>query len=171
MGEEREVYRVLMGKPGGRRPLGRPRRRWVDNIRMYLQEVGCGYMDWIGLAQGRDRWRRFVSAVMNLRVPWNAGNFLTSCKPVSFSRSTLHHVVSKISIPSLEHTVFPIQQVTGFFLWVNREVNHWPPYVCMYIYIYIYICMYIYMYVYIYIYTELCPYPSARFASLWVSFP
>ena len=69
MGEERGVYRVLVGKPEGRRPLGRPRRRWVDNIRMDLQEVGCGYMDWIGLAQDRDRWRTLVSAVMNLRVP------------------------------------------------------------------------------------------------------
>ena len=84
-----------MEKPEGKRPLGRLRRRWVDNIRMDLQEVGCGYMDWIGLAQNRDGWRRFVSAVMNLRVPWNAGNFLTSCKPVSFSRRTLHHGVSK----------------------------------------------------------------------------
>jgi len=62
-------YRVLLGKPEGRRPLERPRRRWVDNIRMDLQEVGCGYMDWIGLAQDRDRWRTLVSAVMNLRVP------------------------------------------------------------------------------------------------------
>ena len=61
-------YRVLLGKPEGRRPLGRPRRRWVDNIRMDLQEVGCGYMDWIGLAQDRERWRMLVSAVMNLRV-------------------------------------------------------------------------------------------------------
>ena len=95
MGEERGVYRVLVGKPEGRRPLERPRRRWVDNIRTDLQEVGCGYMDWIGLAQARDRWRTLVSAVMNLRVPWNAGNFLTSCKPVSFSRRTLHHGVSK----------------------------------------------------------------------------
>ena len=69
MGEEKEVYRVLLGKPEGRRPLGRPRRRWVDNIRMDLQEVGCGYMDWIGLAQDRDRWRTLVSAVINLRVP------------------------------------------------------------------------------------------------------
>ena len=68
MGEERGVYRVLLGKPEGRRPLGRPRHRWVGNIRMNLQEVGCGYMDWIGLAQGRDRWQRFVSAVMNLGV-------------------------------------------------------------------------------------------------------
>ena len=69
MGEERGVCRVLVGKPEGRSPLGRPRRRWVDNIRTDLQKVGCGYMDWIGLAQGRDRWRTLVSAVMNLRVP------------------------------------------------------------------------------------------------------
>ena len=63
------MCRVLLGKPEGRRPLGRPRRRWVDNIRMDLQEVGCGYRDWIWLAQVRDRWRTLVSAVMNLRVP------------------------------------------------------------------------------------------------------
>ena len=69
MGEDRGVYRVLVGKPEGKRPLGRPRRRWMDNIRMDLQEVGCGCMDWIGLAQDRDRWRTVVSAVMNLRVP------------------------------------------------------------------------------------------------------
>ena len=69
IGEERGVYRVLVGKPEGRRPLGRSRRRWVDNIRMDLQGVGCGYMDWNGLAQDRDRWRTLVSAVMNLRVP------------------------------------------------------------------------------------------------------
>jgi len=69
MGEEKEVYRVLVWKPEGRRPLGRPRRTWVDNIRMDLQEMGRGYMDWIGLAQDRDRWRTLVSAVMNLRVP------------------------------------------------------------------------------------------------------
>ena len=87
--------RVFLGKPEGRRPLGRPRRRWVDNIRTDLQRVGCGYMDWIGLAQDRYRWRTLVSAIMNLRVPWNADNFLTSCKPVSFSRRTLHHVVGK----------------------------------------------------------------------------
>ena len=69
MGEEREVYRFLVSKPEGKRPLGRPRRRWVDNIRMDLQEVGCGYVDWIGLARDRDRWRTLLSAVMNLRVP------------------------------------------------------------------------------------------------------
>ena len=62
------MYRVLLGKPEGRRPLGRHRPRWVDNIRMDLQEVGYEYMDWIGLAQDRDRRRTLVSAVMNLRV-------------------------------------------------------------------------------------------------------
>ena len=69
MGEEKEVYRVLLGKPEGRIPLGRPRRRWVDNNRMDLQDVGCKYMDWVGLDQDRDGWRTLVSAVMNLRVP------------------------------------------------------------------------------------------------------
>jgi len=68
MREERGVYRVLVGKLEGKRPLGRPRHRWVDNIRNDLQEVGCGYMDWMGLVQDRDRWRTLVSAVMNLRV-------------------------------------------------------------------------------------------------------
>jgi hypothetical protein len=70
MGELRGVYRVLVGrKPEGKTPLGRPRRRWEDNVRMDLQEVGCGCGDWIGLAQDRDKWRALVSAVRNLRVP------------------------------------------------------------------------------------------------------
>ena len=69
MAEARGMYRVFLRKPEGKRPLGRPRRRWVYNIMMGLQEVGCGYMDWIGLAQDRDGWRTLVSAVMNLRVP------------------------------------------------------------------------------------------------------
>ena len=69
MGEEKGVCRFLVGKPEGKRPLGRSRRRWVDNIRMDLQEVGCWCMDWIGRAQDRDRWRTLVSALMNLRVP------------------------------------------------------------------------------------------------------
>ena len=68
MGEDRRAYRVLVGKPEGKRLLGRPRRRWVD-IWMDLQEMGCGYVDWVGLAEDRDRWRTLVSAVMNLRVP------------------------------------------------------------------------------------------------------
>jgi len=68
MGERRGVYRVLVRNLGAYRPLGRPRRRWEDNIKMDLQEVGCGWMDWIELTQERDRWRAFVTAVMNLRV-------------------------------------------------------------------------------------------------------
>jgi hypothetical protein len=85
MGESRGVYTVVVGKPEGKRPLERPRRRWKDNINMGLQKVGFGGMNWIDLAQDRDRWRALVNAVMNLRVPQNASNFLTSCKPVSFS--------------------------------------------------------------------------------------
>jgi len=81
------VYRFLVGKPEEKRPLGRPRHRWEDNIKMDLQEVGCGVMDWIELAENRDRWRAIVKAVMNLRVPYNAGIFVTSCKSVSFSRT------------------------------------------------------------------------------------
>ena len=68
-GEDRGTYRFLVGEREGKRPQGRPRRRWVDNIRMDLREVGRGYMDWIGLAQDRDRLRTLVSAVMSLRVP------------------------------------------------------------------------------------------------------
>ena len=69
MGEGRVVHRVLVGKPEGKRPLGRPRRRWEDNIKMDLQEVGEGYGDWMALFQDRDRWRALVNTVMDLRVP------------------------------------------------------------------------------------------------------
>jgi len=69
MGESRVVYRVLVGKPEGKRPLGRPRHRWENNIKMDLLVVGCGGMDWIKLAQDNDSWRALVNAVMNLRVP------------------------------------------------------------------------------------------------------
>jgi hypothetical protein len=69
MGEKRNAYRLLVGKPEGRRPLGRRRRRWVDNVRMDLGEVGWGDVDWIGLAQDRNRWRAVVNSVLNLRVP------------------------------------------------------------------------------------------------------
>jgi hypothetical protein len=68
MGEERKVYKVLVGKPEGKRPLGRPGRRWEDGVRMDLRKIGFGCVDWIRLAQNRDRWRAVVSAVMNLRV-------------------------------------------------------------------------------------------------------
>jgi len=66
MGERRDVYSVLVGKPKGKRPLGRPKRRWEDNIKMDLQEMGCGSMDWIEVAQVRDSWRALVNTVMNL---------------------------------------------------------------------------------------------------------
>jgi len=69
MGERRGIYRILVGKPEGKRPLGRPRRRWEDNIKMDIQEVGCGGMDWVDLVQDRDRWRALLNEVMNLRVP------------------------------------------------------------------------------------------------------
>ena len=72
------MYRVLVGKPERKRPFGRIRRRWDDNIKMNLQEVGCGDMDWARLAQDRDRWRALVNAVMNILVSLNARNFLTS---------------------------------------------------------------------------------------------
>jgi len=77
MGEGRGVHSVLVGKPEGKRPLGRPRRRWEDIIKMDLREVGGGGY-WMELAQNRDRWRALVNTVMNLRVPQSAGNFLTS---------------------------------------------------------------------------------------------
>jgi hypothetical protein len=69
MGEKRNRYRILVGKPEGKRPLGRPRRRWVNNIKMDLREIGWDDMHWIDLAQDRDQWRALVNTVMNLRVP------------------------------------------------------------------------------------------------------
>jgi hypothetical protein len=77
MGEKPVTYRILVGRPQGRGPLERPRLRWEDNIKMDIREVGWVGMDWIELAQDRNRWRALVNAVMNLRVPQNAGNFLT----------------------------------------------------------------------------------------------
>jgi len=89
------MHRVLVGKPEGKRPLGRPRRRWEDNIKMDLQEVGRGCWDWMELAQDRDRWRALVSTVMNFRVPKMREISRLAAEPVSFSRRTLFHGVSK----------------------------------------------------------------------------
>jgi hypothetical protein len=91
MGETRNAYRIIVGKPEGKRPLGRPRRRWVDNIKMELRELGWDSMDWINLTQGMDQWRALVNTVMNLRVPKNAGKFLSGWAIASFSgRDQLH---------------------------------------------------------------------------------
>jgi hypothetical protein len=78
MGETRDVYRALVETPEGKRPLGRPRRRWNDNIKMSLQEVRCGFMDWIKLAEDREKWRALVNVVIYIRVPYNLRSFLTS---------------------------------------------------------------------------------------------
>jgi hypothetical protein len=85
-GEKSNAYRILVGKPEGKRPLGRPRRRWVDNIKIDLRETGWDGMDWIDMAQDRDQWRDLVNTVMNLRVPYNAGKFVNDCIIGGFSR-------------------------------------------------------------------------------------
>jgi hypothetical protein len=94
MEEKRNTYRILMGKPEGMKPLGRPRRRWENNIRMDLREIDWGGMDWIDLAQDRDQWRALVNTVMNLWVLQNVSKFLSSCATGSFSRRAQLHGVS-----------------------------------------------------------------------------
>jgi hypothetical protein len=91
MGEKRNEFRILVGKPEGKRPLGRPRRRWVDNIKIDLRGIGWDVMDWIDLAQDRDQCRTLVNTVMNFRVPQNAGKFLGGCTVGSFSRRAQLH--------------------------------------------------------------------------------
>jgi hypothetical protein len=94
MGVKRNAYWLLVGKPEGRRPLGRPRRRWVDSIRMDLGEVGWGDVDWIGLAQDRNRWRALVNSVLNLRVPLYAGKLSNGLTSSGFSSSAQLYRVS-----------------------------------------------------------------------------
>jgi hypothetical protein len=84
----------LVGKPEGKRPLGRPRRRWIDNIKMGLLEIGWCVVDWIGLAQDRYRWRALVNSVMNLRVPYKAGKLPSGCTTCGLSSGTQLHRVS-----------------------------------------------------------------------------
>ena len=96
MGKRRGTYGVLVGKPEGKRPFGRPRRRWEDNIKRNLSEVGWG-MAWIDLPQNRDKGRILVNTTINLRLPENARNFLTRRGPLRFSRMTLFHGVSLLS--------------------------------------------------------------------------
>jgi hypothetical protein len=94
MGEKGNAYRLLVGRPEGKRPLGIPRHRWVDNIRMDLGEVGWGNVEWIGLAQDRNRWRALVNSVLNLRVPWNAGKLSNGLTSSGLSVSAQLHIVS-----------------------------------------------------------------------------
>ena len=106
MGKGRGVHRVLVWKPEGKRSLGRPTRRWEDNIKMDLQEVGGGCGDWMELAQDRDRWRALVGTVRNLRVPKMWGISWLAAEPVSFSRRTLLHEVRLSSLPFRLKSVF-----------------------------------------------------------------
>jgi hypothetical protein len=93
-GEKRNVYRLLVGKPEGKRPLGRPRPRWIDNIKIDHLEIGLSVVDWFGLAQDRYKSRALVNLVMNLRVPQNAGNLSSGCTSCGLSGGTQLHRVS-----------------------------------------------------------------------------
>jgi hypothetical protein len=92
-GEKRNAYNIFMGKPEGRRPLEKPRRRWVGNVKIDLREIGWGGMDWIDLVQDRNQWRALVNTVMNLLVAYNFGKFLSSCTIGGFSRRAYFHGV------------------------------------------------------------------------------
>jgi hypothetical protein len=83
--DKRNAYRILVGKPEGKRPLGKPRRRWLDNIKIDVRVIRWGGMEWMNLAQDRDQWRALVNTVMNLRVPQNAGKLLSGCVIGSFA--------------------------------------------------------------------------------------
>jgi hypothetical protein len=109
MGEKRNAYRLLVGKPEGNRSLGRPRRRWVDNIRMDIWEVGWGDVDWIGLAQDRNRWRALVNSVLNLSVPWNAGNVSSGLTSSGLSSSAQLHTVSYVYFMYFSQDIFFLQ--------------------------------------------------------------
>jgi hypothetical protein len=108
MGEGRGVYSVLVGRPEGKRPLGRPRRRWEDNIKMDLRKIGIDGANWIHLAQDRVQWRAFVSTAMNLRVPYRKKYCLTSRVTIIFSNNILHHGVSYV-LPQA-HEPYPSPQ-------------------------------------------------------------
>jgi hypothetical protein len=98
MGERRNAYRILVGKAEGKKTLGRPRRRWEDNIKMTYREIGWGAMDSIDLAQDKDQWRALVNTVINLQVPYNVGKFLSSYATGGFSRWAQLHGVSSFCV-------------------------------------------------------------------------
>jgi hypothetical protein len=93
-GDNRNAYKIMVGRPEGKRPLRRPRRRWLDNVKMDLIETGWGGVDWIDLAQDRDQWRSLMNTVVNFRVPQNARKFFSSCTVGSFLRRAQLHEVS-----------------------------------------------------------------------------
>jgi len=111
MEARRGTYRILVRKPKRKRPLGRPKSRLEDNIKMDLHDVGWGSMGWTDLAQERGRWRANVNAVVNIRVPQNPWNFLTSCESLSFSRMTVLYGVLKdhliITVTAVSRAVKP----------------------------------------------------------------
>jgi hypothetical protein len=90
-GAKRIAYRILVGEPEEKRPLGRPRRRWVDNIKIVLRDIRWNDVDWIDMAQDRDQWRALVNTVLNLRVQQNVGKFLSGCIISGFSRRAQLH--------------------------------------------------------------------------------
>jgi hypothetical protein len=94
MGAKMNAYKILVGKPEGKGPLGRRRCKWADNIKMDLREIVCGGMDWINLARDRDQWRALVNRVMNLQVSQIAGNFSSRCTTGCFSRTAQFHEIS-----------------------------------------------------------------------------
>jgi hypothetical protein len=107
MGKKRNVCEILVEKPERERPVGRPRPRWVDNIKMSLREKGWGGMNWINVIQDRDQWRALVNIVMNLWVAQNSGKFLSSCITGDLSRSTQIHIVCLLTTPYWETTASP----------------------------------------------------------------
>ena len=133
MWDRGNVYRGLVWKPEGKRPLRRPRHRWKDNINMDLQEVGCWGTDWIEMAQNADSWRALVNAVMNLRVPENVGNFLTSWKSVSFSRRTVFHGGSNVPLWKFTIVIWHFLNFLVFFsrypIWERAS----SPLFCLYV--------------------------------------
>jgi hypothetical protein len=129
-GEERNAYRLLVGKPEGRRPLGRPRCRWVDNIRMDLGKVWWGDVDWIGLAKDRNRWRAVVNSILNLWVSCNAGKLSSDLTSSGLSSSVQLHIVSQLvrlysvpisvfSLRCLRASLSNTQQYIASFCWTS----------------------------------------------------